>query len=63
MTIWCSLYCKGNEAVGYLDLTTAAGETIEIPCCRECADKVLTAQARRGLSHPELPLDFTGEQE
>lgn len=50
VTVWCSLYCTGNEAVGDMDITYDKKNTVTLPLCQECADKL--------LADPKLALDL-----
>lgn len=51
VTMWCSLLCKGNPAVGELTYEFAPGEPVSIPVCEECKDRVLAGE------HPMLDLE------
>ena len=50
VTLWCSLYCKGNEAVGDMDIDFGDGNTVSLPLCQECADHL--------QDNPHLALDL-----
>ena len=50
ITMWCSLYCTGNEAVGDMDIDFGDGKTVSLPLCQECADHL--------QKNPDLLLDL-----
>lgn len=54
VTLWCSLYCEGNEAVGDMVIEYDRGYKVSLPMCRECADKL---EENPGLLLDLTPLD------
>lgn len=50
ITMWCSLYCEGNEAVGDMDIDYGEGLVVSLPLCQECAEKL--------QADPKLALDL-----
>lgn len=50
VTMWCSLYCTGNEVVGDMDIDYGDGRVVSLPLCQECADKL--------QNNPALALDL-----
>lgn len=38
VTLWCSLYCEGQEAVGEMEIQFTTEQTISLPLCAYCAD-------------------------
>jgi len=39
VTRWCSLFCRGNEAVGEITIDHKPGYTVQLPICEECLEK------------------------
>lgn len=50
VTLWCSLYCEGNEAVGEMEIDYDGGKVVSLPLCQECADTL--------QKNPALALDL-----
>jgi hypothetical protein len=50
ITLWCSLYCEGNEAVGEMDIDYGDGMMVSLPLCAECAEVL--------QKNPALALDL-----
>lgn len=54
VTVWCSLYCDGNEAVGDMDIDYGEGLVVSLPLCQECAE---TLQNNPRLALDLVPID------
>jgi hypothetical protein len=54
ITLWCSLYCEGNEAVGEMDIDWGGGHVVSLPMCQECADHL---QKNPALALDLVPVD------
>lgn len=50
VTLWCSLYCEGNEAAGEVDLDYGDGLVVSLPVCESCATTL--------QNNPTLALDL-----
>lgn len=50
VTLWCSLYCEGNEAVGDMNIRYSESLEVSLPLCQECAEKL--------QRNPKLALDL-----
>jgi len=53
VTMWCSLYCDGNPAVGDMDIDYGQGRVVSLPLCQGCADHL--------QKNPRLALDLVPE--
>jgi len=50
ITMWCSLYCTGNEAVGDIEVEFDKGNTVSLPLCEQCLETL--------QNNPSLLLDL-----
>ena len=50
ITMWCSLYCGGTEAVGDMHIDYGEGRVLSLPLGQECADPL--------QMNPALSLDL-----
>jgi hypothetical protein len=63
MTLWCSLYCEGNEAAGEVDLDYGEGLMVSLPVCEKCAGILQENPALALDLKPDYVLDLNIEDD